>query len=390
MLTHPFQFDEAFTGSVQNKVIPLTIAIFLKHHEDRYTLELVLDLLKILSRNSYCLGPLQERIIPTLVSILNLDKEQGNNTTMQDRGLDVLTTIIRNSKAPLSQAVMDSAFPAAVQCILRTDDQAVMQSGGKCIRAFIHVAPEQVCSFREGEGLNLIMQITTMLLNPMLNTDASSVGELIITLIARAGTSLGDNIYLLLKAVISKLQTVNKWDVNMNLIMVFSYLFLTQLEALLDFLGTVPGPTGEPAITFIFTNWLSNHGSFYGFYCRKVSLMALCKVFEYGVTSKDSRLTSATMKVIVNRNTNAKTRSQHANSQQVVAVPILVRINQILIAEVAHLKELQQAHLDQGDDEDSEDGEEESPESRDDEKLEPFHGIDSDEEGKQIQLTIFR
>lgn len=346
--------------------------------------------MKILSQNSYCLLPLQERIIPTLVSILNLDKEQGNNTTMQDRGLDVLTTIIRNCKAPLSDAIMESAFPAAVQCILRTEDQSVMQSGGKCIRAFIHVAPEQVCNFRDGEGLNQIMQITTMLLNPMLNTDAPSVGEMVITLIAKAGNYLGENIYLLLKAVISKLQTVNNnWDYNMNLIMIFAHLFLTQIDALLNFLGTVPGPTGEPAITFIFTNWLSHHGSFYGFYCRKVSLMALCKVFEYGVTAKDARLTSATMKVVVTNPVAAvKTRSQYANAQQVVSVPILVRILQILIAEVAHLRELQQAHLDQGGEGDSDDDEDGDSVAEQEDKLEPFHGIDSDEEGEGEWLCV--
>lgn len=385
------QFDETFTGSIQGKVIPLTIAIFLKHHEDRYTLELVLDLLKILSQNSYCLGPLQERIVPTLVSILNLDKEQGNNTTMQDRGLDVLTTIIRHCKPPLSDALIESAFPAAVQCILRTDDQPVMQSGGKCIRAFIHVAPEQVCNFRDGEGLNQIMQITTMLLNPMLNSDAPSVGEMVITLIAKCGNCLGDNIYLLLKAVISKLQTVNNWDFKMNLIMIFAHLFLTQMDALLNFLGTVPGPTGEPAITFIFTNWLSHHGSFYGFYCRKVSLMALCKVFEYGVTAKDSRLTGASMKVVLtNPTTTVKTRSQYANAQQVVSVPILVRILQILIAEVAHLKELQQAHEAQTEEVDTEDEEEgdEGAQLEGEDKLVPFHGIDSEDEGNGRWLII--
>lgn len=311
---------------------------------------------------------------------------------MQDRGLDVLTTIVRNCKAPLSDVLIESAFHAACQCILRTDDQAVMQSGGKCIRAFIHVAPEQVCNFRDGEGLNLIMQITTMLLNPMMNTDAPSVGQMVITLIAKTGTYLGENIYLLLKAVISKLQTVNDWDFNMNLIMIFAHLFLTQMDALLNFLGTVPGPTGESAITFIFNNWLSHHGSFYGFYCRKVSLMALCKVFEYGVTSKDTRLTAATMKVVVSNPTvSVKTRSQYANAQQVMSVPILVRILQILIAEVAHLRELQQAHAIQAEDEresDDEDGgagdeEDEDERDADDDKLVPFHGIDSeDEEGK--------
>lgn len=346
-------------------------------------METVLELLKVLSQNSYCLPVLQEKIVPTLVSILNMDKAQVQTSTMQDRALDVLQTIVRNCKPPLSAALIESAFPAAVQCILRTDDQIVMQSGGKCIRTFIHIAPEQVCNYGNGEGLNQIMQVTTMLLNP-LNTGASSVGELVITLIAKAGNYLGENIYLLLKAVISKLQSVNNWDFKMNLIMIFAHLFLTQMDALLNFLGTVPGPTGQPAITFIFSNWLGRHACFYGYYSRKVSLMALCKVFEYGVTSKDTRLTSATMKVVItNPSAPVKTRSQSASAQQVVEVPILVRIFQILIAEVAHLKEMQEARLEGDDEEDTDEEEATSPTAANEEpKLEPFYGIDSDEEGK--------
>lgn len=62
-----FQFDNDFTASVANKIIPLTIAIFLKYPEDPYILELVQDMLKVLCQNPHCLQPLQEKIIPTLV-----------------------------------------------------------------------------------------------------------------------------------------------------------------------------------------------------------------------------------------------------------------------------------------------------------------------------------
>lgn len=367
----------------------MTIAIFLKHHEDRYALELVLELLKILSQNTFCLGPLQDRILPTLVSILNLDREQLN-TTLQDRALDVLETIVRNCKQPLSDSLMETAFPAAVQCILKTDDAAVMQRGGKCLRAFVHVAPEQVCNFRNREGLNYIMQVTTMLLNPMNTEAASSVGELVITLISKAGNQLGENIYMLLKAVISKMQMVHDWDVVTNLILIFAHLFLTQMEALLNFLTTVPGPTGEPAITYIFSNWLSRHQSFYGFYVRKVSVMALCKVFEYGVTSKDSRLTTVSMKVIVtNPAVKAKTRSQYQNAQQCISIPILVKILQILISELADIKEMQQAGIGQDEEDTDDDSANDSFEQPKSDQI-PANIYNSDDEGGFHLLIRFK
>ena len=78
---------------------------------------------------------------------------------MQDIALDVLETVVKYSKPPLSNSLIDHAFPAAVNCILRTEDHSVMQSGGECLRAFLFVSPEQVCTYKNGEGLNQILQV---------------------------------------------------------------------------------------------------------------------------------------------------------------------------------------------------------------------------------------
>lgn len=141
-------------------MIPLITALFLKFHDDRFLLGLVQEILKILSQNPYCLQPLQEKIIPTLVSILNLQGEK-TSAPMQEIALDVLETVVKYSKPPLSDVLIDHAFPAAVNCILSTEDHSVMQSGGECLRAFLFVSPEQVCTYKNGEGLNQILQVFT-------------------------------------------------------------------------------------------------------------------------------------------------------------------------------------------------------------------------------------
>ena len=55
-----------------------------------------------------------------------------------------------------------------------------------------------------------------------------------------------------------------------SLLMVFAHLILSQLEAVLDFLTSVPGPTGKPALEFILTEWCSRQHLFYGSYERKI------------------------------------------------------------------------------------------------------------------------
>lgn len=63
-----FQFDKNFTANNHSKVIPFTIAIFIKYFEDPFILEQVQEILQVLSENEACIGPLQEKLVPSLVS----------------------------------------------------------------------------------------------------------------------------------------------------------------------------------------------------------------------------------------------------------------------------------------------------------------------------------
>lgn len=171
------------------------------------------------------------------------------------------------------------------------------------------------------------MQATTLLLNPMLNEHtATFVGRLVVTIVSKAGNYLGENVNLLLKAVISKMQLVEALSVTMSLVTTFAHLFVTQMEAVMNFLSSVPGPTGEPAMQFVLSVWLPRQASFYGTYERKISTMALCKIFEYGITSNDSRITTITIRDVADvasssGNGKPRTRQQTSNAQQMMDYP---------------------------------------------------------------------
>ena len=55
-----------------------------------------------------------------------------------------------------------------------------------------------------------------------------------------------------------------------SLLMVFAHLINLQLDAVLEFLTSVPGPTGKPALEFVLVEWCSRQHLFYGSYERKV------------------------------------------------------------------------------------------------------------------------
>ena len=142
-----FQCDPAFTAANEAKVTPLAIAIFLKYNSDPVLVNLVQDVLRVLSQTEGCLQPLQQRLVPTLVSILDASEDKVA-MGLKAVALDVLEILVRGSKSKqqqqhslqqaqngngvagqqtLSELLMGSAFPAAVRCTLAADDNSIMQ-----------------------------------------------------------------------------------------------------------------------------------------------------------------------------------------------------------------------------------------------------------------------
>lgn len=142
------------------------------------------------------------------------------------------------------------------------------------MRAYVSSAFEQVASWQDDHGrngLHYVIQIAQHLLDPRSPETASTfVGRLISVLMLKAGPVMGEHSELLLRAVLSRLQQTETLSVIQSLILVFAHLIHTQMEAVLDFLSSVPGPTGKSALHFVLGEWCSKQHLFYGSYDRKV------------------------------------------------------------------------------------------------------------------------
>ncbi|KAM5301405.1 importin-9 isoform 3-T3 [Glossophaga mutica] len=324
--------DAEFTASVEGKVCPFTIAIFLKYSNDPVVASLAQDIFKELSQIEACQGPVQMRLIPTLVSIMQAPADKlpaGLCAT----AIDILTTVVRNTKPPLSQLLVCQAFPAVAQCTLRTDDNATMQNGGECLRAYVSVALEQVARWQDEHGhsgLWYVMQVVSQLLDPRTSEfTAAFVGRLVSTLIAKAGRELGENLDQILRAVLSKMQQAETLSVM-------------QLEPLLEFLCSLPGPTGKPALEFVMAEWTSRQHLFYGQYEGKVSSVALCKLLQHGISADDRRLQDIRVQgeEVHGADEGVRTRSKAAKDpERWTNVPLLVKILKLVINELSNAME---------------------------------------------------
>ena len=75
-----------------------------------------------------------------------------------------------------------------------------------------------------------------------------------------------------------------------SLLMVFAHLINLQLDAVLEFLTSVPGPTGKPALEFVLVEWCSRQHLFYGSYERKVRSVGPCMNAFLHTTGSDKSL----------------------------------------------------------------------------------------------------
>ncbi|TKS70654.1 Importin-9 [Collichthys lucidus] len=337
--------DPTFTTNAENKICPLTIAIFLKYNNDPVVASLAQDIFKELAQIEGCQGPMQMRLIPTLVSIMQAPPDKIP-TGLCATSIDILTTVVRNTKSPLSEMLVCQAFPVVAQCTLRTDDNTIMQNGGECLRAYVSVALEQIAQWRDEQGnsgLWYVMQVVNQLLDPRTSEfTAAFVGRLVSTLISRAGTELGEQLDQILRAILSKMQQAETLSVMQSLIMVFAHLVHSQLDPLLEFLCSLPGPTGKPALEFVMTEWMSRQHLFYGQYEGKVSTVALCKLLQHGLNTDDKRLQDIVVKgeEIYSTDDGIRTRSKSAkNPERWTNIPLLVKIFKLIINELSTVVE---------------------------------------------------
>ena len=361
--------DKAFTASVESKICPLTIAVFLKFHSDPIILDLCQDIFKSLTQNPDCIGPLQTRLIPTLASMMAVTpRDKSKDESCGDVALDVLQVLVQYSPRPLSSALIETAFPAACHCILNSEDNKTLPSGGKVIRTYLSVADRQVINHRDSDGqtgLQYILQIVARLLDPQSNEFTGMfIGRLVTTLIRKAGSSLGENLDLLLKAVLSKMQRAENLSVIQGLLMIYAHLINTEFDAMLNFLSTVPGPTGESALAFVLTEWVSRQHLFIDRYDRKVATVALCKLLEHGVTHGDSRLNEITVKgdrILSWSEEGVMTRSKAATQpRQWIKLPVLVKIFKLIIYELSNDIEAVAANQDSSESDDDEESDDDN------------------------------
>jgi len=351
-----------FTSNlVQNSnLLPLTNALIIKYGADHHISPLIEEVIGKLVENPTCFQCVMEKTLPTLIGILEAPADKVPSVLVPPT-VDIITVILRSGPKPTHSEFVRQVFPLVVRKTMETDDDAMIQNGGECVRAFVSCSDE-VLTWHDGagqSGLSYIIQVACKLLDPHSSeSTALYVGKLVNTLVLKAGNILGDNLEIILRSVLSKLQKSEIFTVTQSLLMVFIQLLRHQIDATLEFLSAVPAPSGKSALHYILSEWCSKQPSFYGKYDLKVSCDALCKLLLHGVLQNDGRFEEIVVIGDEIQGQGIVTRSKAKQGErQYTYVPVAIKLFKLILNELSNQLESENNNEDEEDDDEDEEEE---------------------------------
>ncbi|XP_047141336.1 importin-9 isoform X1 [Hydra vulgaris] len=353
--------NEDFTSRIveSGNLLPLINALFIKYGTDHHLSPIIEEFINELVSIPLCSQHVLEKTVPTLLSILEASNEKIPSAIIPPT-LDIITKIVRNGPKPLNEVFFKRSFPHVIKKIMDSDDAAILQSGGETLRAYIACATHDVVLWQDcsgQNGLSYIVTATCKLLDPRCNeSSAMLVGKLVNTLVLKAGSMLGDNLSIILRSVLSKLQQCQYFTITQSLLMVFIQLLRNQLEATLEFLSMVPGPSGNSALDYILSEWCAKHSSFIGGYEIISSIDAICKLLMYIVATNDVRF--ETIHVNGDEIINGEGRVLRSHSKKEAEfskIPVAIKLFKLVVAELVQLELSENAEGEEEEDSEEED-----------------------------------
>ncbi|KAG9511147.1 Importin-9 [Fragariocoptes setiger] len=291
--------DDDFARSAEPKVAPMILNSILKCETSQSILATVKDIVEALLRSKADYSSIEQRMAPTLLAILapNQVRDPRLNTCSLDLEtisslrpaiLDIIRIMIVESPTPLSEFMVNTAFPVIVNSILNSyDETALIQSGGETIRCLVSKGVDQIARVKFGDtgktGTDAVLQVCLHLLDPKTNeTCCMYIGRLISVYIRKACQYLSDeDKQILLRSVLTKLQSTRMLTVEQSLLVIFAHLINYDHNSVTLFLTQLPAPSGsQSAFDYVITQWLNRQCHFFGKYEIRVTLFALCTLME--------------------------------------------------------------------------------------------------------------
>lgn len=213
--------DENFVGTIENRLSPLAIELFVNYIQDPLINGETTAIIKGLVHNSKVSNLIQERLIPLVQSIVDPNPGSSNlpriAPSLAFSVLDLLTTVLRSLNPPINRNLLNETFPIVIHLLLTSDDHQILINGGECLCAFLSCVTTELFSWKDEKtnvsSIEYILQVLAKFLDPKTPESCCTfVGKLIRGFIreinkANQPSLLGETLGQILKAVLAKLQS---------------------------------------------------------------------------------------------------------------------------------------------------------------------------------------
>jgi len=216
---------------------------------------------------------------------------------------------------------------------MTTEDKDLLCSGASALAAYVRIAGTHLLNWKSDDGtsgLQILLRVIERLLDPSLSdSGAMNVGFLIDKMITTYAGQLNQIIPDILNASLNRLSVSSYSNLTEGLLIVFIRMFILNFDETIQFLAS-NSFKGENALSSLLSIWVASHDNFAGDFKLKLSIVGLCKIFQYSSDLLDQISVKGDLEP---ETTKRQTRSQTKGETKHLNETLKLRIFKILVRE---------------------------------------------------------
>ncbi|KAJ2498219.1 hypothetical protein IWW47_003509, partial [Coemansia sp. RSA 2052] len=329
------QVDQDVTATLEPVISQVAIAIWQRYPGDVLLTSIVIDIVEEMARNKQAGEAFAQRALPIIGSTIS----QSSDSIVISSGIDLLSGLIKGGPSPMPEGYTDAIFPLLMRILSTSADGEVLQSGQACLKYFVQKDSERIVQWRDDKGvsgLDHIIHFIALMLSPdSSESSALFVGDLVAKLVQKCSSFIaGDVLAELIRVVTTRLATAHTSSFCSSLLPPYALLIVRHPSEVVDLLDGMRFGD-RTGLQIVLTTWFKNYLDVQGYYTRKVSAVALTRLFALG----DPRISAIVAQgdIVPNTANSGKivTRSMsRSNPDQYTQIPAQAKIVKLLLAEL--------------------------------------------------------
>ncbi|KAJ1800059.1 hypothetical protein LPJ59_001380 [Coemansia sp. RSA 2399] len=329
------QIDQGIAASLEPVISEMAMGIWQKYPGDVLLTSIVIDIVEDMAGNSQASEAFTRHALPIIGTAIT----QSTDGMVVSSAIDLLTGLVKGGSSPMPEGYTDAVFPSLMHVLSTSSDSEVLQSGQACLKYFVQKDAKRISEWHDSNrvtGLEHIIRFVAVLLSPDSSESAALfVGDLVVKIVQKCSAFISSDVLTeLIRVVTSRLATARTSSFCSSLVPLYAQLFLRHPAELVDLLSGMSFG-GQSGLYVVLSTWFKNYMDVQGYYSRKVSAVALTRLFALGDPRIDEFVAQGDL--IPNAENNGKivTRSMsRVNPDQFTQIPASAKIIKLLLAEI--------------------------------------------------------